>query len=114
MLGKLLSARRSASSSGDVSSGGYGTLNRPFNDGRIAGGWKYEATASTGRWNGGDGSTVHSSPSGNDTRSCSTRNARASFVHFSYPARISSGVVGRSALTLSSRPRQSSSSQFWR
>ena len=41
----------------------------------------YDATPSTGRWNTGDGTTAHVSPSGNVTRPVSTRNCRARSVH---------------------------------
>src|SRR6185503_115555 len=77
---------------GGVPSGGYGTKKCPCSVSRNAGGRWYDATASTGRWNGGDGSTLHSSPGGSVTSSVSRRNDRARCVHSSYSSRIASGV----------------------
>ena len=41
----------------------------------------YDATPMTGRWNTGDGTTAHVSPSGRVTSPVSARNARAFAVH---------------------------------
>src|SRR6266508_3892722 len=67
MLWKPFVRSRFTTASGGVPSGGKGTLNRPITEGRKAGGPKYDATASTGRWNVGDGTTWQCSPSGNVT-----------------------------------------------
>src|SRR3954454_2659742 len=96
---KLLVDRRFWTSSGEVPSGGYGTKKWPVRPARNAGGVTYDATASTGRWNGGDGSTRHCSPSGSVTSWLSRQNARAFSVQSAYAARISSGVAGWSSLS---------------
>src|SRR3954451_15427975 len=95
---KLLVDRRFWTSSGEVPSGGYGTKKWPVRPARDACGVTYDATASTGRWNGGDGTTRHSSPSGSVTRPRSRQNVRARSVHSSYASRIASDVAGWSAL----------------
>src|SRR5438105_8652644 len=91
---RLLVASRLATSSADVPSGGNGTKKWPVSPGLNAGGELYDATACTGRWKGGDGSTRHCSPSGNVTRPVSRRNWRARSVQSSYFWRMSSGEDG--------------------
>lgn len=95
-------------SSAEVLSGGYGTKKWPESESLNAGGRLYDATARMGRWNGGDGSTVHRSPVGRVTRPVSRRNDRARSVHSSYSSRIASGVGAWILFSLSSSPTQSS------
>src|SRR3990170_5753554 len=108
MLGYQFDSSRLAISASLASSGGYGTKKCPRIESLKGGGSWYDATASTGRWKGGDGSTEHSSPGGKLTSPCSRRKPRARSVHSSYPLRIASGVAGRSALSSSTSACQSS------